>query len=255
MRRLLIVLFVITWQISPHISKANNAIEELSQKLGVRIVTNELVAGSWESIEYELPGDTVLLNHYISLLDQEFSKYPRGYFNVIGIRTIALAQNLRFSDQERSAIPDPYRGILYLEVDAVAESETYTIHVMHHELHHCAEYYYWHNMNYEWEEWSEANNPAFRYKGGGVSAYSQPDIDWYTFTNPSDGMLNLYCTTAQEEDRSELVAAIMTDKERAKLSQILRNDEILQHKVLLIKILLSEISGTEDNYWNRVFDW
>ncbi|MEL7145161.1 MAG: hypothetical protein AAFO69_02235, partial [Bacteroidota bacterium] len=124
-----------------------------------------------------------------------------------------------------------------------------------HELHHCTEYQYWHTMNYEWEEWTEANRQDFQYKGGGAFAYEQPEIDWYTFSRHSEGFINLYSTTAQEEDRSEIVAAIMSELDRKQLEELLKEDHILQQKVLLIKILLSEVSRTENNYWNQVFDW
>ena len=255
MRKLLIVLLSLLAILCTHRSLANDRLTELEEKLNLSIVTDTVITGSWGTLQYDLPSDTALLHQYLQLLDQEYSKYPKGYFNVIGIRQLVLAQNLSIMGQHRAAIPDPYKGILFLAIDVSPESENYLIHVMHHELHHCTEYYYWNNMNYEWEEWTEANSQGFQYKGGGSFAYDQPDVDWNTFSNPEEGFLNLYSTTAQEEDRSEIVAAIMGDENRKILSELLENDRILQQKVLLIKILLSEVSKTENNYWNRVFSW
>ena len=64
----------------------------------------------------------------------------------------------------------------------------------------------------------------------------------------------MYSTTAEEEDRAEIVAIIMTDAEKPLLEKFLRDDKILQQKVLLVKILLTEISGEEDTYWNKAFN-
>jgi len=254
MRNLLFVVISVFSTISYSYAGLESNIQRIQNKLGVTIVLDKVIKGSWEEISYKIPSDTNAVIEYLQLLDKEFSKYPVGYFNKVGVRTIAITQELTINSQLRAAIPDPYKGILFLSLDNSGESDTYLIHVMHHELHHCAEYKHWNSMSYLWDPWALANTSGFSYQGGGASAYENPNIDWYSMNRPIDGFINKYSTTAQEEDRAEIVAAIMTESEKEKLDEFLTKDEILQQKVLLIKILLTEISGESKSYWNIVFE-
>lgn len=247
-----IILFTLFLNFQAH-SSIEIAIERIERNLGITIQVDEVVSGSWQAIQYQLITDTTALHQYLLLLEREYAKYPTGYFNRIGISTIAIGEDLMFNDQIRAAIPDPYKGILFLSVDK-ENSETYLVHVMHHELHHCAEYRHWKSMNYRWKSWSMVNQATFNYHGSGASAYDDPSVDWYRISKPYDGFINLYSTTAEEEDRAEIVAIIMTEAEKPYLDNYLTQDKILQQKVLLMKILLTEISGESDCYWNRVFE-
>ncbi|MGB3467066.1 MAG: putative zinc-binding metallopeptidase [Cyclobacteriaceae bacterium] len=229
-------------------------IDRIEEKLQVSIVVDETLEGTWKEVTYQLSSDTVALQEYLLLLEQEYAKYPVGYFTKIGVRTLVVCDKLKLNEQERAAVPDPYQGILFLSIGFRDNNSTYQIHVMHHELHHCAEYYHWNTMSYDWDSWTMTNLPAFAYRGSGASAYEDPSVDWYSISKPTEGFVNLYSTTAAEEDRAELVAIIMTENEKKQLDAYLEKDLILQQKVLLIKVLLTEISGEENSYWNRIFD-
>jgi hypothetical protein len=185
------------------------------------------------------------------LLNNEFTKYPNGYFEKVGVSTIALCSHLDYRKQSRAAIPDPYKHTLYLAIDGAYgdSSDTYLIHVMHHELNHCTEYALWEDMNYRWQQWRKINSCLFRYKGAGEMAYHHLTIDWYSMNHPKRGFINLYSTTAQEEDRSEIVADIMSDIERKYIIQYCEKDKKLREKVTLIIGKLNEISRTTDNFW------
>lgn len=235
-------------------SSVYSEIERIEQKLGVRVAVSFPVIGSWDVLRYQICSDSSILIPYLRLMEREYSKYPKGYFSKIGIRTIAIGKELMINGQVRAAIPDPYKGVLFLSVDKPGDSETYQVHVMHHELHHCAEYRYWNSMNYHWDSWSDVNNATFNYQGSGASAYNDSSVDWYSINRPFEGFINMYSTTAQEEDRAEIVAIIMTDDEKPLLEKFLQNDVVLQQKVLLVKILLTNISGEEDTYWNKAFN-
>jgi hypothetical protein len=69
-------------------------------------------------------------------------------------------------------------------------------------------------MSYKWRKWKRTNIVFFRYLGEGQMAYDKKQIDWYSPVHPRKGFLNLYSTTAQEEDRCELMAFIMCDEEQ-----------------------------------------
>ena len=230
---------------------------KVQQVLKVSIVITEEAGSFWEGLTYDVLNDTSQAIHYIDLLEQEYSKYPIGYLNKINLKRIVLTQKLTLNKQKRAAIPDPYIGSLFLSIEPPenqAKYPHYLTHVLHHELHHYAEFSYWKSMSYHWEAWENTNETSFEYRGGGEKAYESLNIDWYHLSDKKVGFMNLYSTTAEEEDRAELVALIMEDHERVLLKQRLVNDFALQQKVLLIQFLLSEISGTEKGYWNMVLD-
>lgn len=239
-------------------STISDIISKIENNLTVKVVYNIEVQDTWSSISYENCNDSTEFIEYLLLLDKEYAKYPKGYFQIVGINTIVLGKKLKFQNQYRAAIPDPYIQSLFLSIDGAYGdfSTTYLVHVMHHELHHCTEYAIWENMNYEWEEWAKTNRASFSYKGSGENAYEDNSIDWYSMVHPENGFLNYYSTTAQEEDRSELIALIMSDIERKYIFQYYSEDEILRKKIDLILKELNRFSQTEDNYWqNRISEF
>jgi hypothetical protein len=223
----------------------------VESELNVKIFFDKVDPDSWGIVNYTIAKDTNSMLRYLGLLNSEYTKYPVGYFERVGVQTIALCTHLNYGEQNRAAIPDPYKHTLYLAIDGAYgdSSDIYLIHVMHHELNHCTEYALWMDMNYRWGQWRKINPFFFRYKGVGEMAYHDLSIDWYSMDHPRKGFINLYSTTAQEEDRSEIVADIMSDLERNFIIQYSETDKRLREKVKLIIGNLNEISRTTDNYW------
>jgi hypothetical protein len=226
-------------------------ISKIEDSLAIKIVYNKKVEDTWSSVAYETCNDSIETVKYLTLLNNEYSKYPKDFFQRIGVKTIVLGRKLRFLSQNRAAIPDPYMNSLFLSIDGAYgdSSPIYLIHVMHHELHHCTEYAIWKNMSYKWRKWQKTNRFFFKYKGSGEIAYANESIDWYSMTHQKKGFLNLYSTTAQEEDRSELVTLIMSDFERKYIFQYYSRDKILRKKINIIVNELNTLCKTEDNYW------
>lgn len=254
MRKVLkFALTVLCVQLSIHSLASWNKLKiEIEQNLNVTIIIDTSFHSTWEEVRYDSISDTVALNKYLQLLHFEYSKYPAHFFSNIGISNIVICQDLFYAGQNRAAIPDPYVNAIYLEVKD-NYSEDYLIHVMHHELHHCTEYAIWKNMYHRWRKWSKANRFWFKYGQGGAATYEGENtkIDWYSFIHPKKGFLNLYATTGEEEDRCEVFALIMSDKERHFLIDICDRDRLLRKKVKLMLGILSGISGAENSYWDQ----
>jgi hypothetical protein len=238
----------------PVYSQANslaNSLTEINTKLHVRILYDSIVEDSWASITYDFIKDSARLKNYLELLEKEYVKYPDNYFEKVGIEKIVLGRNLKYKMQNRAAVPDPYKNSLFLSIDGAYgdSSNVYLIHVMHHELNHCVEYAQWRSMKYKWKKWRKINPFFFRYIGAGADAYKNLEIDWYKMAHQKKGFVNLYSTTAQEEDRSEIVALIMSDEERKFLFRFCEDDKKLKKKVLLMLKYLDGVSHTSTNYW------
>lgn len=239
-----------------HGNSLSYSITEIKNRFHLTIIYDSIVPDTWSAVTYDMIRDSAKVENYLELLEKEYAKYPADYFDVIGVRTIVLGNNLKYSQQNRAAVPDPYRHSLFFSVDGAYgnSTEVYLVHVLHHELNHCAEYAKWENMNYKWDKWKKINPLFFRYIGSGADAYNNLNIDWYIMDHPRKAFINLYSTTAQEEDRSEIVALIMSDQERKYLNEYCKIDKKLKKKVVLTLDYLNDVSHTNTNYWTKVTD-
>jgi hypothetical protein len=220
-------------------------IREVSGTLGVTIIADGEVHDSWGAVSYGTPANQRELLHYLELVEREFSKYPEDYLNQSRAHTLILVNDLKYCDQPRAAIPDPYRKQLYLSVNGAFRitSERYLAHVMHHELHHLTEYSMWRNMTFDWNEWISLNGDGFCYGSGGADAYAEylaNGTDFYSPVNPHQGFINRYSLTGDEEDRAEMMAFIMTDYERPMVTELLQKDQILWEKSRLLARLFAD---------------
>ncbi|MFZ5554999.1 MAG: hypothetical protein ACOZCO_17950 [Bacteroidota bacterium] len=253
-RFLVILLFFFVGKISKAESYLD-LISSIEKGLNITLVLDTGHADSWNVIDYKKVNDTVSLKNFLTLMQNEFGKYPENYFEKINIQYVVVGRDMRYGSQKRAAIPDPYLQTVYYEIDPSYE-DYYYIHVLHHELHHCTEYAVWKNMFYPWQDWMSKNKKKFTYGKGGASTYEGDNvyIDWYSFTHPQKGFVNLYSTTGQEEDRCEMVALIMSDVEREHLIRLKKKDRIIRKKMKLILKLLDEVSGTKENYWRKTMN-
>jgi hypothetical protein len=227
----------------------------LSKKLSVKVVYDRVVPDTWNIGKYRVPADRARLKHYLGLLDAEYSKYPAGFLVKAQAGTLILCEAFVINGTPCAAMPDPYGNRLYLAIDGAygTGTDSYLVHVMHHELNHNTEYAIWKNQYYKWNEWAALNTPGFTYGQGGASAYGIINVDYYSFTNPAPGFLNLYSMTAQEEDRSEIIALMMSDLERPSLVALCEKDAILRAKVKKLVSLMDGFAGTPAGtaYWNK----
>ncbi len=226
---------------------------QVEEKFGLTIKTDSGFVDTWNKISYHELTDDTNLSDYFNLLLTEYSKYPEGYFDLIGIDTVVVCKKLRFKSQTLAAVPDPYRKTLLLDANYSRYKKGYLIQVMHHELHHCTEYAIWKDMYYSWSKWSDLNMEGFRYGSGGASAYLAENAtkDYYTMCHPKEGFANPYQMTGEEEDRCEIMGFILSDHRRGKLIEYCKEDKIILAKVRLLIDLMDTFVGTKDNYWHR----
>ena len=213
----------------------------------VKLITSEIVVDTWGKVTYSIADNRKQSDLYKVMLARELSIYPSGYLTKANIDKIILCKDLEFNEEYRAAIPDPYKRALYLSVNgSYGESgETYLIHVLHHELHHLVEYAVWKNMYFDWEEWNKLNPEGFAYRSGGTPSFRDSEPDYYTVTHPLKGFLNLYSMMGGEEDRCELMAFLMSEKDRLKLLKYYPGDRIIQRKVRFIAQFVNDFAGTE----------
>lgn len=254
--RIIIILILITSFSIPLIGNRaagdtplSTYVQSIEKKIGARIIYDRMETDTWKGSTYTIPGNKKLLKHYLKLILREYSKYPYGYLKKARADNLVLCENYKFKKNHQAAMPDPYSRKLFLAIDGAYgnHTDTYLVHVLHHELHHCTEYAIWQNQYYKWSEWSGLNTPGFTYGRGGRTAYQDSNTDYYKMNNPRPGFINLYSTTGQEEDRSEIFSLMMSDIERPILHRYCKKDPILQKKVKKMVSLINKFMVVPDN--------
>ncbi|MCL2245365.1 MAG: hypothetical protein FWC03_13010 [Treponema sp.] len=210
------------------------------------LISFEIYTDTWNLASYE-PLETNRRQHYINLLIQEMNKYPDGFFDRIGLRTIALGKNLKFQGAFRAAVPDNHKRILFMGIRD-DYSDDYFKHVFHHELNHFVEYYIWKSYRYDWDQW----RVLFRGSGGGGELAYQGGEDRTAITyNPNlSGFLNNYSTLGQEEDRSEMIAFFLTENRNMQFMEKAKRDKLFNQKAVLLFTFYKEKLN-----WNLLNDF
>jgi hypothetical protein len=212
---------------------------------GIELLTSHGIEDTWKKVSYDSTDDKPGIERYMGMLASELGLYPDGYLKKALVGRIILGRDLAFNGEYRAAVPDPYRRTLFLSINgSYGESrKSYLVHVLHHELHHMAEYAVWKDMYFNWSEWNRLNPEGFSYGRGGTGSYRNNEMDYYTVTHPLNGFMNLYSMTGGEEDRSELMAFLMSAMDRHKLLKYYPGDTILRRKIDFISAFVNNIAG------------
>jgi hypothetical protein len=207
----------------------------------VRIVLDDPPASTWPGVNFQIIGNTApdVVQHYLQTLGDEMSKYPPAFLQRSGLRTIAVVKNLSFEGQERAALPDPYRGVLYLDALCASHDRIYERHVIHHEFFHYVQAVRTGDFYSKDATWSGFNPPEFRYGAGGARA-RDPKVT--PLTHPAPGFVNLYSQSALEEDMAEVFAVLRVPEERKQVERWARTDAILRQKMDYLEAFFEEWS-------------
>jgi len=185
------------------------------------------------------------------LFDEEFSKYPISFLRKIRLRDVSFVSNLSLNGEERSALPDFKREILFYDFLRGDSNTTYQRHVIHHEFYHMIEEdinsdVYWKDPN-----WAKLNKPGYKYSID--KRMAEENSSEYKFSHPEQGFLNLYSKSALEEDKAEIFASIFVKEEYKKVREWIKNDEILSNKVKYMKAFLLKVDTSfNESYWNKL---
>lgn len=192
--------------------------------------------------------DGKAMQQYAPLFIAEFSLYPPDLVKRTRLKRIVLCNDVSFAGQRRNAIPDYEHDTLYLDASRGFHSKPYMRKVIHHEFFHIIDYRDDGHV-YKDERWASLNPATFKYGSGGKNAQDQRDTSILTDKNP--GFLNGYSTTAVEEDKAEIFAALIVD--RAYVEDRVKKEPVLKAKVVRMKELLAKFCpDMNDKFWERV---
>ena len=184
-----------------------------------------------------VPADKKQLDRYRKILSRELEKYPNSLIQKSKLKGIAIVKNLSVAGQRRAAMPDYENEILYLDFQRGAHNPAYQAHVIHHEFFHLLEQELNGSAYFKDPEWAKLNPKNFKYGKGGKE---QRGNDNFALVHPQSGFINRYSTSALEEDKAEIYAALFISAERKKITAMAANDTHLAAKIkMMLTILLS----------------
>ena len=196
----------------------------------MRVALDPIPRSTWPGVTYTVLGevDAAHRDRYLRRLRDEVDRYPRAFLARSGLRTLAVVKDLAYAGQPRAAVPDPYRGVLYLDATCAADDAQYQRHVIHHEYFHYVQGARLGTPYADDPAWRAFNPAGFRYGNGGAGA-RDPGVT--PLTHPSPGFINHYAQSALEEDMAEVFAALRVPEERRLVERWARDDEHLRKKV------------------------
>lgn len=187
--------------------------------------------------------DYVKLFDYVRLFEREFNKYPVEFIQKTNLRSIIIVQEVTNTDGAlRTAVPDRENEVLYLQYPQKNYYPDYYKHTIHHEFYHMIEEEIYGTSFYKDPVWAMFNDTSFHYGNGGNSMYDKK-VNTYKMDNPIKGFINLYSTSAIEEDKAEIYAILFVDLERKKLEEFAKTDKILEEKINYMKHFICTISN------------
>jgi hypothetical protein len=228
-------------------------ISSIERKYSIRLFYKSIPKATWEGVKYTKVSqpDMEQLLGYLKLFDKELNKYPQQFVKATKLKSVAFVKELSLSGQLRAAVPDYYKGILFLDFARGDYSEIYQRHVIHHEFYHMVEKQF--NGDAYWKDpnWIKLNDDDFKYGSGG--AFEQGGSNMYEISHPRKGFVNLYSMSAPEEDKAEVYACLFVNGERQKLNEWIKDDDVLKKKVNYLKrFLFTRCEEMNSEYWTKL---
>ncbi|MDH5409637.1 MAG: hypothetical protein OEY00_13580 [Gammaproteobacteria bacterium] len=209
-----------------------NDIEQTHQ---VKVHFNKFCRTYWG--RYKLTANNNELLAYMKMMQAEMKKYPPGYFVKSRASNMCLGENLSVNRITVAAMPAPENNILLYSVAREVSGKRkpyklgYLTNTFHHELFHNTDYAIWGMHYYKWNKWHTLNTPGFKYAGKGTMAYTNKAA--MREMKLLKGFMNKYSQTGMEEDRAEIMEAIMLYPQRELILRKCQRDEIIVKKVNL----------------------
>lgn len=188
---------------------------------------------------YRITANNEQLLKFLKVLKEEIYKYPTEYFRKSRAYNVCIGEDLRNNGVSVAAIPGAEFNTITYSLKPPSKSMTpryygleYLREVIHHELHHNTDYTIWGSYYSSWKKWSKLNVPGFRYRGSGMLAYKNPKK--VHKKQLEKGFLNKYSQLGAEEDRAEIMEALLVYPQNKKIISACKRDEIIRKKVNLL---------------------
>lgn len=174
------------------------------------------------------PHDRARLRRLLDVVVPTLQRLPRSLLPRYRVRRVVLVKDLTVSGQYRLAMPAPERDSVLLADNGTSLCDAGMALRVLHELHHVFEFRDAGAYDRPDTAWRMLHDPVFRYGQGGASAYGGHFVNR---GHPSAGFVSAYAQFAQEEDKAETFAWMLTPGYEARVQAWAQEDPQLAAKV------------------------
>lgn len=223
-------------------------ISQIKDKHSIRVYYKKGPLFSWLKFKYKLApkSDYAKLLRYLALLQTELNKYPEGFLQEAGIKSIVVCDSVSSFGFSACGFPDPGGRSIYYTYGGL---HTYFKKTIHHEIYHMIEAKFNGSNYYKDPVWAKLNSNDFKYGKGGRHFEWNNSNSKKSF-HPSPGFTTAYATSALEEDKAEVFAGLFVEEISTCLHEWINEDEILRNKVNYMKdFLLRHSDEMTPDFW------
>lgn len=183
------------------------------------------------------------LDRYAALFSLEWNRYPVSVMKAAKLKKIVIGAGIKMNGQVRAAVPAFEANTMLYDTTLGAKSSAYQRSVIHHEFFHLIDELQGH-LRVD-PEWAALNPKGFKYGNGGENMRTSG------VGNLSDklpGLLTPYSGSAIEEDKAELYAHLLVDRDF--VLQRMNSDSVIAAKVDLLRRRMKKWdSDLGDAFW------
>lgn len=175
--------------------------------------------------------------------NESWGASPPGLLERIGLWRVVLCRGLTEDGRSIPSLPN-YRHTLLFDTEG---SPAFLRRLIHHEVFHFADYAEDLNVLHD-PAWEALNPPEFHYGTGGRDMRS-PRVT--AFDDHLPGFVSRYGTSALEEDKAEIFAALLAAP--AWMAEQRRRDPILEAKARRVQLVMEGLfPGLETDFWAKL---
>ncbi len=240
---------------------------DFEARYGVPVFVGGIPESLWPQTRYAPARreDVPKLLAFLRILDEEWRRYPKGFFRRSGLRGVVLVRRLFHRDLALNGLYDVRRHVMAFDLFRRFHNERALRHGIHHEIFHMIEALSCHAhprgvaplhtpgvcRGLGDGEWEALNTPGFRYER---RRFRTPPKDRPNrFSEVQAGFATPYGTWSVQEDKAEIFACLMVPSQHRLLLQWARKDGILEKKIRAVEREVSTIVPEMDAaFWDRL---
>lgn len=227
-------------------------VNRLQKKYGIDFVYRDIPLLQFKKEVIYEPiafSDEAEFYQYLRLFEEQIDKYPRSFFSETQLETVVFVKKLFYDGKATEGFYNLPQKVIFFDFSRSSGFPQSQRHNIHHEIFHIIDT----QMLYAFsEEWAGFNDPNFVY-GRGEAQIRSGEADF--LSSPHPGFATVYGLTSIEEDKAEIFACLMRKFPHRLLNKWIKNDQVLNRKIVLMKkIIVKYCAEMDDEFWRTLIN-
>jgi hypothetical protein len=222
-------------------------VSQIEDKHSIRVYYKKGPLFSWLVFKYKLApkSDYAKLLRYLAVLQTELNKYPDGFLQEAGIKSIVVCNSVSSHGLSAHGFADTRGKSIYCTYGGF---HTYLKKTIHHEIYHLIEAKHTGSPYYKDPVWTAFNDSEFKYEE--AAPFDPEEFDEKKLFHPNKGFITSGAKSAPWQDKAEVYAGLFVEEISTCLHEWISEDEILRNKVNYMKdFLLQHSDEMTSDFW------